>query len=48
MRAAWIERRLKNSDGNNTQMHLARKGEITEEMRYVAAREELTPEFIRD
>jgi phosphomethylpyrimidine synthase len=48
MRAAWIERRLKNSDGNITQMHLARKGEITEEMRYVAARESLTPEFIRD
>ena len=48
MRAAWIERRLKNSDGNNTQMHLARKGDITEEMRYVAARESLAPEFIRD
>jgi phosphomethylpyrimidine synthase len=48
MRAAWIERRLKNSDGNNTQMHLARKGEVTEEMRYVAARESLAPEFVRD
>ena len=41
MRAQWIERRLKKSDGNNSQMHLARKGEITEEMHYVAAREEL-------
>jgi phosphomethylpyrimidine synthase len=29
-------------------MHLARQGEITEEMQYVAAREELEPEFIRD
>jgi len=48
MKSQWIERRLEKSDGNNSQMHLARKGEITEEMRYVAAREELAPEFIRD
>ena len=48
MRTEWITRRLKTSDGNNSQMHLARRGEITEEMRYVAAREELAPEFIRD
>ena len=48
MRTEWIARRLKSSDGNNSQMHLARRGEITEEMRYVAAREELSPEFIRD
>jgi len=48
MRSQWISRRLEKSDGNNSQMHLARKGEITEEMRYVAAREELAPEFIRD
>ncbi|HEX8550647.1 MAG TPA: phosphomethylpyrimidine synthase ThiC [Abditibacteriaceae bacterium] len=48
MRSEWIERRLEKSDGNNSQMHLARKGEITEEMRYVAAREEIAPEFVRD
>ncbi len=48
MRSEWIERRLAKSDGNNSQMHLARQGEITEEMKYVAAREELSPEFIRD
>ncbi len=48
MRAEWIERRLVKSDGNNSQMHLARQGEITEEMQYVALREELEPEFIRD
>ncbi len=48
MRTQWINNRLKKSDGNNSQMHLARQGEITEEMRYVAAREELAPEFIRD
>ncbi len=48
MRAEWIKRRLAKSDGNNSQMHLARQGEITEEMQYVAMREELEPEFIRD
>jgi len=48
MRSEWIERRLENSDGNNSQLHLARKGEITEEMRYIAAREEMAPETIRD
>src|SRR6476661_4404381 len=48
MRAEWIQRRLAKSDGNNSQMHLARQGEITEEMQYVAMREELEPEFVRD
>ena len=48
MRQEWIARRLENSDGNNSQMHFARKGEITEEMKYVAAREDLSPDFIRD
>ncbi len=48
MRSEWIARRLHSSNGNNSQMHLARQGQITEEMRYVAAREELSPEFIRD
>ena len=48
MRAEWIARRMEKSDGNNSQMHLARQGEITEEMQYVAAREEVKPEFIRD
>ena len=48
MRAEWIQRRLAKSDGNNSQMHLARQGEITEEMQYVALREELEPEFVRD
>ncbi len=31
-----------------TQMHYARRGEITDAMRFVAEREELTPETIRD
>ena len=31
-----------------SQMHFARKGMITEEMEYVAQREKLAPELIRD
>ncbi|NJK32819.1 MAG: phosphomethylpyrimidine synthase ThiC, partial [Deltaproteobacteria bacterium] len=33
--------------GNVTQMHLARQGVITEEMRFVAIREQVEPEFVR-
>jgi len=45
MRAGWIEKRrgLKNV----TQMHLARQGQVTEEMARVAARERLEPELVR-
>src|SRR3954454_5621080 len=31
-----------------TQMHYARRGEVTDEMAFVAARETLAPEFVRD
>jgi phosphomethylpyrimidine synthase len=48
MRTEWIKRRLEKSDGNNSQMHYARRGEITEEMQYVAERENVSPELIRD
>jgi len=48
MRTSWIQRRLEKSDGNNSQMHYARRGEITEEMQYVAEREGVSPELIRD
>jgi len=34
-------------DSHRTQMHYARQGIITEEMQYVAEREDLAPEFIR-
>src|SRR5262249_2285956 len=47
-RAEWITRRKANSDGNFSQMHYARKGIITEEMGYVAHKEKLTPELVRD
>src|SRR5260370_21735292 len=48
-RTEWLARRKqKNSNGNFSQMHYARQGVITEEMGYVAHREKLTPELVRD
>jgi len=48
-RAEWIARRKQtNTDGNFSQMHYARQGLITEEMGYVAHREKLAPELVRD
>ena len=48
-RAEWIARRKQtNTDGNFSQMHYARQGVITEEMGYVAHREKLAPELVRD
>mmetsp|Transcript_6664 Transcript_6664/g.17923 ORF Transcript_6664/g.17923 Transcript_6664/m.17923 type:complete len:617 (+) Transcript_6664:42-1892(+) len=46
-RAPWIKRREARGDKAFTQMHYARKGEITEEMLFVAVREGLDPEFVR-
>jgi phosphomethylpyrimidine synthase len=46
MRTNWLETRT--DDPIRTQMHYARKGIITEEMRHVAKREKVTPELIRD
>src|SRR5215471_17343627 len=53
MRDAWIDKReaaqaQANGSRNMSQMHFARLGVITEEMQYVAARERLTPEKVRD
>jgi phosphomethylpyrimidine synthase len=48
-RAEWIaRRRSENHDGNFSQMHFARRGVITEEMRYVSEREKIAPELVRD
>lgn len=44
MRREWLEKRK--SDSNRSQMHYARKGIITEDMEYVAKREDLKPEFV--
>src|SRR5919201_711774 len=49
VRADWIVRRkTENTDGNFSQMHYARKGLIAEEMLYVAEREKLAPQLVRD
>jgi phosphomethylpyrimidine synthase len=48
LRTPWIARRIARGDGNFSQMHYARKGELTEEMRFVAIRENVTPEYVRD
>src|SRR5690349_371999 len=51
-RKEWIVRRrdhaARTGDNNVSQMHYARKGLITEEMLYVADREKLKPELVRD
>jgi phosphomethylpyrimidine synthase len=48
-RAEWVaNRKIKNGDGNFSQMRYARNGVITEEMGYVAHREKLLPELVRD
>ena len=48
-RAEWIDkRRAENGDGNFSQMHYARRGVTTEEMNYVAAKEKIAPELVRD
>jgi phosphomethylpyrimidine synthase len=51
-RADWIVRRkaeaARTGDTNLSQMHFARKGLLTEEMAYVAQRENLAVEVVRD
>jgi phosphomethylpyrimidine synthase len=48
-RAEWIARRkAENTDGNFSQMHYARRGVITDEMAYVAWREQLPAETVRE
>src|SRR5271168_1327949 len=53
LRDSCIEKRLAaaaaaNGSRNVSQMHYARQGQITGEMDYVARRERLTPELVRD
>src|SRR5882724_9718319 len=48
-RGEWIARRkAENSNGNFSQLHYARKGVITEEMDYIARKEKLAPELVRE
>ena len=46
MRTDWVSPRR--NDKIRTQLHYARLGKITEEMEYVARRERLDPETVRD
>src|SRR6202030_209591 len=46
MRQEWVARRV--NDQIRTQMHYGRQGRITEEMEYVATRERLAPDVVRD
>src|SRR5215467_2747085 len=52
LREEWIARRRAESartgDDNFSQMHFACKGLVTEEMLYVADREKVSPQTIRD
>ena len=47
LRRAWTEHRLTHGNGNMSQMHFARRGIVTEEMRFCAIRENVDPEFVR-
>src|SRR5258707_13445956 len=52
LRATWIDKReaeaaAANGNKNMSQMYLARKGVITEEMFFVAKREKVEPELVR-
>ena len=47
LRADWVRRRLERGDQNLSQMHYARRGLVTEEMAFAAAREGVDPEFVR-
>src|ERR1700693_5252379 len=48
-RAEWLAQRKRgNNDGNFSQMHYARQGVITEEMGYIAHREKISSDLVRD
>jgi phosphomethylpyrimidine synthase len=47
-RAPWIAARVARGDRNFSQMHYARAGIVTEEMRFVALRENVPVELVRD
>ena len=47
LRSGWTARRRDSGATNFSQMHWARRGEITEEMEFCALRENVEPEFVR-
>src|SRR6185503_15063333 len=46
-RQPWIDARARAGTKNFSQMHFARRGIVTEEMRFCAIRENCDPEFVR-
>jgi phosphomethylpyrimidine synthase len=46
-RKPWVDARIARGDQNFSQMHYARRGVITEEMRFVALRENVDVELVR-
>jgi len=46
-RQPWIDARLRSGTRNHSQMYFARRGVVTEEMRFCALRENVDPEFVR-
>ncbi len=46
-RQPWIEQRVRRGDRNFSQLHYARRGIVTEEMRFVAIRENVDVELVR-
>jgi len=50
LRASWIESRRADGKAGKpvTQLHYARKGEVTPEMQFIATREGLPADFVRD
>ena len=47
LREPWIAKRVARGDRNHSQMHYARRGIVTEEMAFAAAREGFDPEVVR-
>ncbi|MEW6072640.1 MAG: phosphomethylpyrimidine synthase ThiC [Planctomycetota bacterium] len=47
LRREWIARRRAHGGENQTQLHFARRGVVTEEMAFAAAREGVDPESVR-
>ncbi len=48
LRRPWIEARQAAGETQPSQMHYARRGIITEEMRFAAIREQVSPELVRE
>ena len=48
LRESWIARRIARGDRNFSQMHYARRGIVTEEMAFAAAREGMDAEVVRE